>query len=99
MPRAELEEVLPAARLLSRAASVAPADYDRAKAAFIEGISRAGVAAEDVRAQLEGLARQRTAAAERGHAAEAAPAGAGREGADAAPGAGGGPLPALQVSC
>ena len=46
VPVASVEEILPAARLLSRATGVTPADFERAKALFLEGVQNAGVAAQ-----------------------------------------------------
>ncbi len=36
-----MEEILPAARLLSRATALKPSDYERAKNLFIHGVQRA----------------------------------------------------------
>ena len=47
-----MEEILPAARLLSRATAVAPLDYERAKAAFLTHMQRAGVAAAELGTQV-----------------------------------------------
>lgn len=47
-----MEEILPAARLLSRATAVTPLDYERAKSAFLEHMQRAGVAAAELGAQV-----------------------------------------------
>ena len=47
-----MEEILPAARLLSRATAVTPLDYERAKAAFLAHMQRAGVAAAQLGAQV-----------------------------------------------
>ena len=46
VPQADMEEIVPAARLLSRATAVSPSDYDRAKTLFLEGLQNAGVQAE-----------------------------------------------------
>lgn len=46
VPQAELQELLPAGRLLSRAARVTPLQYEQAKAAFLEHVSHAGLAAQ-----------------------------------------------------
>ena len=46
MPGADLGEILPAARLLSRATALTPTDYERAKGLFLAGVDRAGLAAE-----------------------------------------------------
>ncbi len=46
MPGADLGEILPAARLLSRATQLTPSDYERAKALFLAGVDRAGLAAD-----------------------------------------------------
>ncbi len=41
-----MEEILPAARLLSRATAVTPSDYDRAKTLFLAGLHNAGMQAQ-----------------------------------------------------
>ena len=41
-----MEEILPAARLLSRATAVTPSDYDRAKTLFLAGLHDAGMQAQ-----------------------------------------------------
>ena len=46
VPQADMEEILPAARLLSRATAVTPSDYDRAKALFLAGLHDAGMQAQ-----------------------------------------------------
>ena len=46
VPGADLGEILPAARLLSRATALTPTDYERAKGLFLAGVDRAGLAAE-----------------------------------------------------
>lgn len=46
VPGADLGEILPAARLLSRATALTPSDYERAKGLFLAGVDRAGLAAE-----------------------------------------------------
>jgi hypothetical protein len=57
---AHMEEILPAARLLSRATAVAPLDYERAKAAFLAHMQRAGVAAAELGAQVQPSLRVNT---------------------------------------
>ena len=46
VPTAQMEEILPAARLLSRATSPTPSDYGRAKAAFIQGVHEVSLQAK-----------------------------------------------------
>lgn len=46
VPSANMEEILPAARLLSRAAALTPSDYDRAKAGFLSGVDASKLAAQ-----------------------------------------------------
>ena len=46
VPDADMEELLPAARLLSRATAVTPGDYEQAKSAFLQGLQNAGAQAE-----------------------------------------------------
>lgn len=46
VPQANMEEILPAARLLSRATAVTPSDYERAKTLFLTGLHNAGVQAQ-----------------------------------------------------
>ena len=46
-----MEEILPAARLLSQATAVTPSDYEHAKAVFLEHVQSAGAAAENLRKQ------------------------------------------------
>lgn len=46
VPTAQMEEILPAARLLSRATSPSPSDYGRAKAAFIQGVHEVSLQAK-----------------------------------------------------
>ena len=46
VPQADMEEILPAARLLSRATAVTPSDYERAKTLFLAGLHNAGVQAQ-----------------------------------------------------
>jgi hypothetical protein len=46
VPQADMEEILPAARLLSRATAVTPSDYDRAKTLFLAGLHDAGMQAQ-----------------------------------------------------
>lgn len=47
-----MEEILPAARLLSQATAVTPSDYERAKAEFLEHVKEAGAAAEQLSKQV-----------------------------------------------
>lgn len=46
-----MEEILPAARLLSQATAVTPSDYEHAKAVFLEHVQSAGAAAENLSKQ------------------------------------------------
>jgi hypothetical protein len=56
VPSADMQEILPAARLLQNAASRAPADYGRAKAAFIDALQQFQLAMQDLNTQLMVLA-------------------------------------------
>lgn len=47
-----MEEILPAARLLRRATAVAPANYERVKAAFLERMTHAGISARQLGRQV-----------------------------------------------
>lgn len=58
VPAADMQEILPAARLLQSAASQAPADYERAKTAFIEAVKTAALKASDLNAQLVAFAEK-----------------------------------------
>lgn len=58
VPVAELQEIVPAARLLQSAASLTPAEYDRAKRAFLQAMSRASIKASDLNTQLRLMAEQ-----------------------------------------
>ena len=46
VPTANMEEILPAARLLSRATALSPSDYERAKALFLSGVDASNLAAQ-----------------------------------------------------
>ena len=46
VPDADMEELLPAARLLSRATAVTSGDYEQAKGVFLQGLQNAGAQAE-----------------------------------------------------
>lgn len=48
MPAANMEEIIPAARLLSRATALTHSDYERAKTAFLSGMDASGLAAQVV---------------------------------------------------
>ena len=48
VPSAQMEEILPAARLLRRATAVTPLDYERAKQGFLAHVDRAGVASAEL---------------------------------------------------
>ena len=65
VPGAEVEEMLPAARLLSRRAAAA-SDYTRAKAAFVDGVRDASVAAETLSRQVHSALQVRCVAQGRG---------------------------------
>lgn len=41
-----MEEILPAARLLSRATALSPSDYERAKTLFLSGVDASNLAAQ-----------------------------------------------------
>ena len=49
MPTANMEEIIPAARLLSRATALTHSDYERAKSAFLSGMDASGLAAQVIR--------------------------------------------------
>ncbi len=53
-----MEEILPAARLLSQATAVTPSDYEHAKAVFLEHVQSAGAAAENLSKQVRHCFRQ-----------------------------------------
>ena len=46
MPQAELQELLPAGRLLSSATRLSPEQYEQAKTAFLHQVGQAGLAAQ-----------------------------------------------------
>ena len=46
VPQAELQELLPAGRLLSSATRLSPKQYEQAKAAFLQQVGQAGLAAQ-----------------------------------------------------
>ena len=46
VPTANMEEILPAARLLSRATALSPTDYERAKGYFLSGVDASGMMAK-----------------------------------------------------
>jgi len=46
VPTANMEEIIPAARLLSRATALTHSDYERAKSAFLTGMDASGLAAQ-----------------------------------------------------
>ena len=46
VPTANMEEIIPAARLLSRATALTPSDYERAKSAFLSGMDASSLAAQ-----------------------------------------------------
>ena len=72
VPAAEMAELLPAARLLQNATSLAPSDYERAKATFLSEVKEASIrAAHELNAQLQRVAEELRSAA------DAAPSGAG----------------------
>ena len=57
VPSADMQEILPAARLLQSAASRAPTDYGRAKAAFIEALKDISLATNNLSSHLLSLAQ------------------------------------------
>ncbi|KAK9840821.1 hypothetical protein WJX81_007219 [Elliptochloris bilobata] len=99
VPGADLGEILPAARLLSRATALTPTDYERAKALFLVGVDRAGLAAEELGKQLEALAQAAIPSSGRSGdeaAAVTAAAAVASGGQTGGSGAARGPLPGLQ---
>jgi len=58
VPTADMQEILPAARLLQSATSRRPADYERAKTAFISGVKSLALKADDLNGQLRELAEK-----------------------------------------
>lgn len=54
VPTANMEEIIPAARLLSRATALTHSDYERAKSAFLSGMDASGLAAQ-VRRRTQGI--------------------------------------------
>ena len=75
VPAADMQEVMPAARLLQNATSMVPSDYERAKAAFLEAVQRAGLRTGELKAQVaaltERLKAEEAAAVQRGAGAGA----------------------------
>ncbi|CAL8466123.1 g5659 [Coccomyxa elongata] len=57
VPTANMEEILPAARLLSRATALSPSDYERAKTLFLSGVDASNLAAQELGRQLEAAAQ------------------------------------------
>lgn len=53
VPGAEVQDVLPAARMLQDATSSFPTNYERAKGSFLEGVKKMHVAASDLNTQLQ----------------------------------------------
>ena len=64
VPTADMQEILPAARLLQSATSRRPADYERAKTAFISAVRSLSLKADDLNGQLRELADKLAAAAD-----------------------------------
>jgi hypothetical protein len=64
VPTADMQEILPAARLLQSATSRRPADYERAKTAFISAVKSLALKADDLNGQLRELAEKVAAAAD-----------------------------------
>lgn len=58
VPAADMQEILPAARLLQSATSRGPADYERAKTAFISAVKELSLKAQDLNGQLRALAEK-----------------------------------------
>ena len=58
VPTADMQEILPAARLLQSATSRRPADYERAKSAFISAVKEIALRAQDLNGQLRDLAEK-----------------------------------------
>ncbi|UPQ99883.1 chloroplast protein TIC236 [Chloropicon primus] len=57
VPQAAIEEMLPAAQLLSRATSSYPIDYSNAKGIFLEGVKSLQITAQQIGKQLEDSAK------------------------------------------
>eukprot|EP00873_Tetraselmis_striata_P029672 jgi/Tetstr1/449936/TSEL_036990.t1 len=97
VPGAELEEILPAARLLSAATGEQPVDYEKAKGRFLEGVSAFGQHTQQLNKMLDATARaamiELGADTQRASAAPGGAAGKAREG-QSRPGPAG--LPGLQ---
>ena len=58
VPGADMQEIIPAARLLQNAASLSPTDYERAKGDFMAALGSASVRAGELNSQLRSLAEQ-----------------------------------------
>lgn len=58
VPTADMQEILPAARLLQSAATRGPSDYERAKSAFMQSIHKLTLQAGDLNTQLQALAEK-----------------------------------------
>jgi hypothetical protein len=102
VPSADLEEILPAVRIARAAASRAPADYERAKAAFLGAVSGLALSAGALGEQVARAAEQ-VAGGLGAVVAEGSGGSGGASGAAAPPAAADGPadggglrLPALQ---
>ena len=65
VPHAVIEEMLPAAQLLSRATSSYPIDYSNAKGIFLEGVKSLRITAQEIGKQLEYSAKSALASQNR----------------------------------
>ena len=65
VPHAVIEEMLPAAQLLSRATSSYPIDYSNAKGIFLEGVKSLRITAQQIGKQLEDSAKSALASQNR----------------------------------
>lgn len=66
VPHAVIEEMLPAAQLLSRATSSYPIDYSNAKGIFLEGVKSLQITAQQISKQLEDSAKSALTSQNRG---------------------------------
>ena len=79
VPGADMQEIMPAARLLQNATSMVPSDYERAKATFLAAVQKAGLHASELNTQLAAFADRLQRAEDQRHGAgggAAPPAGA-----------------------
>lgn len=55
MPNADVEEIIPAGRLLSRATSLTQRNYDEAKTTFLDGLTNAGISSGQLGEEIKKL--------------------------------------------